>query len=76
MITLSINGGRKEKVSAGDILGALTANGSIPGSAIGKIDRQDFLTFVAVERAYAETAFERLENAPIKGMKFLARFHD
>jgi len=31
---------------------------------------------VAVERAYAETAFELLENAPIKGMKFLARFHD
>ncbi len=76
MITVSINGGRKQKVSAGDILGALTASGKIPGNSIGKIDRQDFITFVAVERAYAETAFELLENAPIKGMKFLARFHD
>ncbi|MEJ2397090.1 MAG: ATP-dependent RNA helicase DbpA [Gammaproteobacteria bacterium] len=35
MVTLSINGGRKDKVRAGDILGALTANPNIPGKLIG-----------------------------------------
>jgi len=31
MVTLCINGGRKNKVRAGDILGALTANTNLPG---------------------------------------------
>ena len=36
MVTLSINGGRKNKISAGDILGTLTSNGGIAGSDVGK----------------------------------------
>ena len=50
MVTLSINGGRKDKVRAGDILGALTANAKIPGKQIGKIDIADKVAYVAVER--------------------------
>ena len=40
MVTLGINGGRKDKVRAGDILGALTANKDIQGKQIGKIGFQ------------------------------------
>ncbi len=76
MVTLSINGGRKNKISAGDILGALTSKEGIPGSDVGKIDRLDFLTFVAVKRDSAEKALKILESKPIKGRRFLAMIND
>ena len=76
MITLSINGGRKNKISPGDILGALTGKGGISGTDVGKIDRQDNLTFVAVKRNVSEQAFSLLENGKIKGRKFKAMIND
>jgi ATP-independent RNA helicase DbpA len=36
MVTLSIDAGRKSKVRAGDILGALTGEGGIAGADVGK----------------------------------------
>lgn len=75
MVTLSINGGRKNKISAGDLLGALTAGGKIPGNAIGKIDRLDYITFVAVKRAYSGAGIELLEQHRIKGRRFKAMLH-
>jgi len=76
MITLSINGGRKNKISAGDILGTLTSKGGIEGSDVGKIDRMDYLTFVAVKRKAAKSALQVLETGMIKGRKFLAMIND
>lgn len=76
MNTLSINGGRKNKISAGDILGALTNNTGITGKDIGKIDRMDNLTFVAVARDKAGRAMEILRSSPIKGRKFTARMRE
>jgi len=76
MITLSINGGRKNKISAGDILGTLTSKGGIDGSDVGKIDRMDYLTFVAIKRKSAKLALHTLEAGRIKGRKFLAMIHD
>ena len=76
MVTLSINGGRKNKISPGDLLGALTADGTVPGKAIGKIDRQDFITFVAVESGSADRAQQLLEKGLIKGRQFKVRRHN
>lgn len=76
MVTLSVNGGRKNKISPGDLLGALTVKDGIPGSDVGKIDRQDFITFVAVKRESAEKAMKLLEQKPIKGRLFKAMWHD
>ncbi len=73
MVTLCINGGRKDKVRAGDILGALTANAKIPGKQIGKIDIFDNLAFVAVERPIAKQALKLLSEGKIKGRKFRVR---
>ncbi len=73
MVTLCINGGRKDKVRAGDILGALTANTKIPGKQIGKIDIFDNLAFVAVERPVAKQALKLLSEGKIKGRKFRVR---
>ena len=76
MITLSINGGRKNKISAGDILGALTSEGGISGNDVGKIDRMDYITFVAVKRKCAAEALEILEKGQVKGRRFKAIIND
>jgi ATP-independent RNA helicase DbpA len=73
MVTLGINGGRKDKVRAGDILGALTANTCLPGKQIGKIDIADNLAYVAVERPVARQALKILTEGRIKGRKFRVR---
>lgn len=73
MVTLCINGGRKDKVRAGDILGALTANKQLPGKQIGKIDIFDHLSYVAVERPIAKQALKILSEGKIKGRKFRIR---
>jgi len=73
MVTLCINGGRKDKVRAGDILGALTANTNLPGKQIGKIDISDKLAYVAVERPIAKQALKILSEGKIKGRKFKVR---
>ena len=75
MVTISINGGRKNKVRAGDLLGALTANTNLQGKQIGKIDIFDNLAYVAVERPAAKQAFKILSEGKIKGKKFRVRKH-
>jgi len=73
MVTLCINGGRKNKVRAGDILGALTANTGLTGKQIGKIDISDNHAHVAVERPIAKQALKILTEGKIKGRKFRVR---
>jgi ATP-independent RNA helicase DbpA len=72
MSTLCIQGGKKNKLRAGDILGALTAKKSIDGSSIGKIDSFPFYTYVAVEKGVAKRALDLLKHENIKGKKFKA----
>ena len=73
MVSLCINAGRKDKVRAGDILGALTANSALPGKQIGKINIADRLSYVAVERPIAKQALKILSEGKIKGRMFRVR---
>ena len=73
MVTLCINAGKKNKLRAGDILGALTNNTNIPGKQIGKIDIFDNIAYVAVERQVAKHALKTLTEGKIKGRKFRVR---
>jgi len=73
MVTLNINGGRKDKVRAGDILGALTAKKELTGKQIGKIDIFDNFSYVAVERPVAKQALRILTEGKVKGRKFKIR---
>jgi ATP-independent RNA helicase DbpA len=66
-VTFSISGGRKAKVRAGDILGALTGDGGIEGAQVGKIDVMDFMAYVAVQRTAANQAEQKLSHSKIKG---------
>ncbi len=73
MITLHIQGGRKEKIRPGDVLGALTADLGYTREQIGKIDVNEFSTYVAVDRAVAHEAARRLKDGRIKGKSVKAR---
>jgi hypothetical protein len=53
MVTLQIIGGRKEKIRAGDVLGALTGDLGYTREQVGKINVNEFSTYVAVDRAIA-----------------------
>jgi ATP-independent RNA helicase DbpA len=67
MVTLWIDGGRKDKVRPGDILGALTGATGIAGSEVGKIDIFDNHAYVAVKQASVDQALSCLKNGKIKG---------
>jgi ATP-independent RNA helicase DbpA len=73
MTTIQIGGGRKNKLRPGDLLGALTADGGVPGDAVGSIDLFDTYSYVAVRSDQAKKALQQLENRPIKGRKYRAR---
>ncbi len=73
MVTLWIDGGRKDKVRPGDILGALTGAGGIAGSEVGKIDIFDAHAYVAIKQASADKALSCLKNGKIKGRSFMVR---
>ena len=73
MVTLHIQGGRKEKIRPGDVLGALTADLGYAREQIGKIDVNEFSTYVAVHRAVAHEAARRLDDGRIKGKSVKVR---
>ncbi len=67
MATLHIQGGRKEKIRPGDVLGALTADLGYTREQVGKINVNEWSTYVAVERGIAQQAASRLNAGRIKG---------
>ena len=73
MVTLCIEGGRKNKMRPGDILGALTGADGIAGSEVGKIEVFDSQAYVAVGRACAAQALSCLSGNKIKGRFFKLR---
>ena len=76
MVTLHIQGGRKEKIRPGDVLGALTADLGYAREQVGKIDVNEFSTYVAVVRAIGREAAERLGAGRIKGKSVKVRLLD
>ena len=69
-VTLVIEGGKKDKLRAGDLLGALTGDAGLAGSSIGKIDIYDRQAYVAIETRFIDDAHKRLKSGKIKGKKF------
>jgi ATP-independent RNA helicase DbpA len=73
MATVHIQAGRKEKIRPGDVLGALTSDLGYTREQVGKIDINEFATYVAVERGIAKEVASRLNEGRIKGRSFKAR---
>jgi ATP-dependent RNA helicase DbpA len=67
MQTIQILGGRKEKIRPGDVLGALTKDLGFAGAQIGKINVNEFSTYVAVESGIAQQVVRKLSTAKVKG---------
>jgi ATP-independent RNA helicase DbpA len=72
-VTLQILGGRKEKIRPGDVLGALTKDLGFDGALIGKINVNEFSTYVAVDRSIADKALLGLNAGKVKGRSVKVR---
>lgn len=67
--TLFISGGRKDKISKGDIAGLFFKQGNITQDQLGVIELKQDCTFVAVPAAIAENLVETLNNSRLKKKK-------
>jgi ATP-independent RNA helicase DbpA len=76
MATLQIVGGRKEKIRAGDVLGALTGDAGFAKEQVGKINVNEFSTYVAVDRRIAREAAHKLSTGRVKGKSVKVRLLD
>ncbi len=82
MMTLQIDGGKKQKLRPGDILGALTSKDNnkqeqnapaITGKDVGKINVFDQWSYVAVDRSLGKHAIKKLTHGKMKGRSFRIR---
>jgi len=65
--TLCIDGGKKKKVRAGDILGTLCKDIGIDNKDIGKINVYQRNSYVAIKKTVIKKAFNGLKSGKIKG---------
>lgn len=73
MMTLKIDGGKKQKLRPGDILGALTGENGIEAAQVGKIKVTSTRTYVAVSRESVKRALNKLSTGKLKGRSCRAR---
>ena len=70
MKTMYINGGKKDKIRPGDILGALVGEAQMDASEVGNIHILNNQSYVAIASAQIGLAISKLNNGKIKGRKF------
>ena len=73
MRTLQIVGGRKEKIRPGDVMGALAGECGLTREQVGKINVNEFSTYVAVQAELAQTVAVQLGHGRIKGRSVKVR---
>ena len=73
MVTLQLDGGKKQKVRPGDILGALTGKNGISGQLVGKINITDRSAFIAINQKVEKQALKILGEGQVKGRSFRVR---
>lgn len=73
MTTIQIDGGKKQKVRAGDIVGALTGDGGVAFDDVGKIQLGPNWAYVAVSTAVSKKALRKLTHGKLKGRTFRVR---
>jgi ATP-independent RNA helicase DbpA len=69
MRSICIDAGKKEKLRAGDIVGALIHECHLTKEEIGKIDQLDHLSYVALPRDICEKSYNTLSKSNIKGKR-------
>lgn len=76
MTRLFVDVGRRDGVSAGDIVGAIANEGNVPGKAIGAIDIYDRFTLVDVPSEFTGQVIEQMRNSRIRSQKANVRVAD
>ena len=71
--TLLLLAGRRDKLRKADVLGTLVKAGGLPPAAIGRIDLQEAICAVAVQRRHAEQALQCIRGSRVKKKKVRAR---
>lgn len=64
-----LNGGKKKKIRAGDIVGAICSINGVESTDIGIIDVQDNVTYVDILNGKGNSVIAGLRNSTIKGKK-------
>lgn len=67
--TLYITGGRRDKISKGDIAGLFFKQGQIKKEQLGVIELQQNCSYVGVEAAIAENVIRKTNNSKLKKKK-------
>lgn len=67
MVTLCLAAGRKEKIRAGDVLGALVQGAGLDVNSVGKITIVDHASYVSILRVSAQKVLDYLNQHKIKG---------
>ncbi|KYJ86155.1 ATP-dependent RNA helicase DbpA [Sulfurovum riftiae] len=70
--TLCLNGGKKTKLRAGDILGTFCKEIGIENSQIGKITITDTKSYIALHHTVVDRVFKALKKVKIKKKKYVA----
>lgn len=71
--TLQLSGGKRHKISKGDLAGFVIKEGKLPADKLGKIELTRDYSYLAVPAAQAETLVDRLDNRKLKGHKLRIR---
>lgn len=69
MVRLFINAGKKSKLRAKDIVGAIANEAGIPGKTLGEIAIFDEYTFVDVPNEFVRDILHGMKHAKIKGKR-------
>jgi len=68
-VTLYISGGRRDKISKGDIAGLFLKQGQIQKDQLGVIELQQSCAFAGVHEEVAEMLIEKTNNSRLKKKK-------
>jgi ATP-independent RNA helicase DbpA len=72
-VCIAVDGGKRDKLRPGDILGALTKEAEIPGTDIGKISISARHAYIAIKERSVKRALAQFRERRIKGKRFKAR---
>ena len=70
--TICLNGGKKNRLRAGDILGTLCKEIGINGKNIGKIDIKATKSYIAIDSKETDRVLKALKSVKIKKRKYIA----
>lgn len=72
-VCIGVDGGKRDKLRPGDLLGALTKDADIPSEDIGKISIAARKSYIAIKLRSVKRAMGLFRESKIKGKRFKAR---